>query len=39
MAVDYSEMNPRYRTANSGCSGGIAGARVAFKALTSPDPA
>jgi N-methylhydantoinase B len=38
MTVDYSEMNPQVPgPLNSGRSGGIAGARVAFKALTSPD--
>jgi N-methylhydantoinase B len=38
MVVDYSDMNPQVPTPlNSGRSGGIAGARVAFKALTSPD--
>jgi N-methylhydantoinase B len=38
MTVDYSEMNPQVPSPlNSGRSGGIAGARVAFKALTSPD--
>ena len=38
MTVDFSEMNPQVPgPLNSGRSGGIAGARVAFKALTSPD--
>jgi N-methylhydantoinase B len=38
MAVDFSEMNPQLPSPmNSGKSGGIAAARVAFKALTSPD--
>ena len=38
MEVDYSEMNPQTAgPMNSGRSGGIAGARVAFKALTSPN--
>jgi N-methylhydantoinase B len=38
MTVDFSEMNPQVPSPmNSGKSGGIAGARVAFKALTSPD--
>jgi N-methylhydantoinase B len=38
MEVDYSEMNPQTAgPMNSGRSGGIAGARVAFKALTSPE--
>src|SRR5690349_13263625 len=37
MTVDFSEMNPQVETPlNSGRSGGIAAARVAFKALTSP---
>ena len=37
MSVDFSEMNPQVETPlNSGRSGGIAAARVAFKALTSP---
>jgi len=36
--VDFSEMNPQVQgPLNSGRSGGIAAARVAFKALTSPD--
>jgi N-methylhydantoinase B len=36
--VDFSEMNPQVPSPlNSGRSGGIAAARVAFKALTSPD--
>jgi len=36
--VDFSEMNPQVPgPLNSGRSGGIAAARVAFKALTSPD--
>ena len=38
MTIDYSDMNPQVPSPlNSGRSGGIAGARVAFKALTSPD--
>ena len=38
MTVDFSEMNPQTPgPINSGRSGGIAAARVAFKALTSPD--
>jgi N-methylhydantoinase B len=38
MRVDFSEMNPQVPSPlNSGRSGGIAAARVAFKALTSPD--
>ena len=38
MIVDFSGMNPQVAgPMNSGPSGGIAGARVAFKALTSPD--
>ena len=38
LAVDFSEMNPQLPSPmNSGKSGGIAAARVAFKALTSPD--
>src|SRR4029079_12363198 len=38
MTVDFSEMNPQVPgPLNSGRGGGIAGARVAFKALTSPD--
>ena len=38
MTVDYTEMNPQVPgPLNWGRSGGIAGARVAFKALTSPD--
>src|SRR6185503_13857928 len=38
ITVDYSEMPPQNQgPLNSGRSGGIAGARVAFKALTSPD--
>jgi N-methylhydantoinase B len=38
MSVDFSEMNPQVPgPLNSGRSGGIAAARVAFKALTSPD--
>jgi N-methylhydantoinase B len=38
MTVDFSEMSPQVPgPMNSGPSGGIAGARVAFKALTSPD--
>ncbi len=37
-SVDFSEMNPQTASPlNSGVSGGIAAARVAFKALTSPD--
>ena len=37
MKVDFSEMNPQVPSPlNSGRSGGIAAARVAFKALTSP---
>ena len=37
MTIDFSEMNPQVETPmNSGRSGGIAAARVAFKALTSP---
>lgn len=36
--VDFSEMNPQTKSPlNSGTSGGIAAARVAFKALTSPE--
>ncbi len=36
--VDFSEMNPQTASPlNSGISGGIAAARVAFKALTSPE--
>ena len=36
--VDFSDMNPQVASPlNSGRSGGIAAARVAFKALTSPD--
>lgn len=36
--VDFSQMNPQTAgPLNSGVSGGIAAARVAFKALTSPD--
>jgi len=38
MTVDYSEMNPQVPTPlNSGFSGGLAAARVAFKCLTMPD--
>src|SRR4026208_565024 len=38
MTVDFSEMHPQVPgPLNSGRGGGIAGARVAFKALTSPD--
>ena len=38
MSIDFSEMNPQTQSPiNSGRSGGIAAARVAFKALTSPD--
>lgn len=38
MTVDFSEMHPQVNSPlNSGRSGGIAAARVAFKALTSPD--
>jgi N-methylhydantoinase B len=38
MTVDYTGMHPQVQSPlNSGRSGGIAGARVAFKALTSPD--
>jgi len=38
MTIDFSEMNPQTNSPiNSGRSGGIAAARVAFKALTSPD--
>jgi N-methylhydantoinase B len=38
MTVDYSGMNPQVASPlNSGRSGGIAAARVAFKSLTSPD--
>jgi len=38
LTVDYSEMHPQVAgPLNSGRSGGIAAARVAFKALTSPD--
>ena len=36
--VDFSNMNPQTNSPlNSGVSGGIAAARVAYKALTSPD--
>ncbi len=36
--VDFSEMNPQVQgPINSGRSGGIAAARVAFKAITSPE--
>ncbi|WP_170122144.1 hydantoinase B/oxoprolinase family protein [Breoghania corrubedonensis] len=38
MTIDLSDMNPQVESSvNSGRSGGIACARVAFKALTSPD--
>jgi N-methylhydantoinase B len=38
LTVDFSEMNPQVDAPmNSGRSGGIAAARVAFKALTSPN--
>jgi N-methylhydantoinase B len=38
MTIDFSEMNPQVPSPlNSGRSGGVAAARVAFKALTSPD--
>jgi N-methylhydantoinase B len=38
LTVDFTEMNPQVQSPlNSGRSGGIAAARVAFKALTSPD--
>ncbi len=38
MTIDYSDMHPQVPSPmNSGRSGGIAAARVAFKALTSPD--
>ena len=38
MTVDFSEMHPQVNSPlNSGRSGGIAAARVAFKALTSPE--
>jgi len=38
MTVDFSDMNPQVSSPlNSGRSGGIAAARVAFKAITSPD--
>lgn len=38
MTVDFSDMNPQtFSPLNSGKSGGIAAARVAFKALTSPE--
>jgi N-methylhydantoinase B len=38
LTVDYTDMNPQVPSPlNSGRSGGIAAARVAFKALTSPD--
>ena len=38
LTVDFSEMSPQTPgPLNSGLSGGIAAARVAFKALTSPD--
>ena len=38
MTVDFSDMNPQtFSPLNSGKSGGFAAARVAFKALTSPE--
>ncbi len=38
MIVDYSNMHPQVPTAlNSGYSGGLAAARVAFKCITQPD--
>ena len=38
MTVDYSDMNPQVPTPlNSGFSGGLAAARVAFKCLTMPE--
>jgi N-methylhydantoinase B len=38
MTIDYTDMHKQVPSPmNSGRSGGIAGARVAFKALTSPD--
>jgi N-methylhydantoinase B len=38
MTIDYTDMHPQVPSPmNSGHSGGIAAARVAFKALTSPD--
>lgn len=38
LTVDFSDMNPQTPgPLNSGLSGGIAAARVAFKAITSPD--
>jgi len=38
MTIDFSEMHPQVPSPlNSGRSGGIAAARVAFKALTSPE--
>jgi N-methylhydantoinase B len=38
ITIDFSEMNPQVAgPLNSGRSGGLAAARVAFKALTSPD--
>ncbi|MFL4977904.1 MAG: hydantoinase B/oxoprolinase family protein [Xanthobacteraceae bacterium] len=38
MTIDYADMHPQVPSPmNSGRSGGIAAARVAFKALTSPD--
>ena len=38
LSIDFSEMNPQTNSPiNSGRSGGLAAARVAFKALTSPD--
>jgi N-methylhydantoinase B len=38
MSVDYTDMNPQVPTPlNSGFSGGLAAARVAFKCLTMPD--
>jgi N-methylhydantoinase B len=38
LSVDFSEMNPQTPgPLNSGLSGGVAAARVAFKAITSPE--
>jgi N-methylhydantoinase B len=38
MTIDFSEMNPQVQSPlNSGYSGGLAAARVAFKCLTMPD--
>jgi N-methylhydantoinase B len=38
MTVDFSGMNPQVPSPlNSGRSGGLAAARIAFKSLTSPD--